>query len=153
MKLWVGFGSAIAATSIIRKHCELLHFFDSQLLAVRSVGKNLYIFVQCEVRHLGNTAYNMHTCDKGLNPLFYSCCELGLLHWQPVNFSDCKTAEGQEGSWAVPTAPEDQGGFASCAGCVWPSSALLEVWPWVTELKGNVATDSGSVTQTRSPLE
>lgn len=121
--------------------------------SVRGKAKNLYVFVQCEVRHLGNTAYNVHTCDKGLNPLFYSCCELGLLHWQPVNFSDCKTAKGQEGSWAVPTAPEDQGGFASCAGCVWSSFALLEVWPWVTELKGNVATNSQRVAQTRSPSE
>lgn len=112
MKLWVGFGSAIAATSIIRNHGELFNFFDSQLVALcSSRGKNVYIFVQGEVRHLGNTAYNMHTpimSDKGLNLLLHSCWDLGLLYWQPVDFSDCKTAEDQQGIWAMKIAQAGQ---------------------------------------------
>lgn len=46
--------------------------------------------------------------DKGLNLLLRSCCDLGFLSWQPVDFSDCITAEDEEGTWAVKTAGAGQ---------------------------------------------
>lgn len=103
------------------------------------------MFVQCEVRHLGNTAYNMHTpkmSDKGLNLLLHSCCDLGLLYWQPVDFSDYKTAKDQEGTWAMNIAHAGQlRGMQAVLECVWASFALLEVWLCRTEVKGDIATN------------
>ena len=127
----MGFGSAIAARSIIRNHGELLNVFDSQLVALcSSKEKNVYIFVQCEVQHLGNTACNMHTpimSDKGLNLLLHSCCDLGLLYWQPVDFSDYKTAKDWEGTWAMKIARAGQqtGGLQAVLGAF---GLVLHCW-------------------------
>lgn len=133
MKLWVGFGSAIAATSIIRNHRELLNFFDSQLVdlcSTKGKKKKASIFVQCEVRPLGNTAYSLHApimSDKGLNLLLHSCWDLGLLYWQPADFSACKTAEDQEGTWAVKIAQAGQ----------WRGLQLRRLrWGWICTTGG-----------------
>lgn len=156
MKLWVGFGSAIAATSILRNHGEPLHFFDSQLVDLCCTkGKKAYIYL-CSVR--SDTSEILHATprtvmsDKGLNLLLHSCCDLGLLSWQPVDFSDCTAAEDEEGLGCENSWGRAAEGFASPAGCRGAGCALVGVWLCTTDAKGNIATHSSSAGQPRTPL-
>ena len=49
--------------------------------------------------------------DEGLHLLLHSCCDTGLLYWQPVDFSDCETTEDREGTRAMKIAHARQRGL------------------------------------------
>lgn len=134
MKLWVGSGSAVAATSTIH---SMVHSTEKCLISwapsCSSVQGKKW---GCISAVWGQTPWKSclqhsspRVSDKGWNLPERSCWDLGFLHWQPVDFSDLSNwwRSGRTLGRETTSFRATQR-IGSCVWDFWAGFALPEVW-------------------------